>query len=293
MRVYFETSGINSLANDTARDSVLRVLRWHHDSVISSLSLAEILSTSSSERRAYLFHLAAKLATTPAQPGRRILLDVPDLMVWALHPLISKEIAPSPFKTGNMFWELPFLLNPDEVRDNQYNLWMDALTSGIRDRTIKQASEDRTKASAWVNGASYTDRQILLGGRRNYLRYLLNERHLLCDFVRSQLDSEKYSNVREKLNGKEMDILQQIDVWRFNIAARLIEMHDRLIQPSGYSNKRNPGWVDIQQAAYLGCCDFFVTDDRKQRDFLRIVSIFGVKSRKVISYSQLKRELGC
>lgn len=90
--------------------------------------------------------------------------------------------------------------------------------------------------------------------------------------------------------GREFEVLEKSEFWRFHFVYRFMEIYDRLFQAENFSHKKNPGWIDTRQAVYLAATDIFVTADIKQRNFFRFLAKFSLTPKKVWSYDKLRSE---
>lgn len=292
MRIYFDTSAINAITDDSDKPTIVRKLTAEHEPLLSSLTLTEMVSTIDNSKRLKLLIVASRLSTVSASPSRRLLVDEQDMLRRSLDAFVHGTDKINYFKSKKNFPELFFLLDPYCVLDKTYTEITREWSGGIEHRHHESMSSMRAESQETFKQFSPVDKALIKQGRAAFLRHLVNESSLLTHRMVEKLADSDFAGLNNKVVGRELDVLLALDAWRFSIASTVIQIYNRLIKESGYGRRRNPGWVDTKQSVYLAAADVFVTEDVNQRNMLRLVARFGRTPRKVWSYRRLRTELG-
>jgi hypothetical protein len=84
--------------------------------------------------------------------------------------------------------------------------------------------------------------------------------------------------------------LNRVPAWKMFWLARIYALYRRSVRVNSYG-KRNAGLNDLDSAIYLPFCDWFVTDDARQRRALRVVNAANPKRTEIISYDSMRSRL--
>jgi hypothetical protein len=285
MKIYFDTSAINAITSDPLKPKIVDRLITYHEPLISWLTLPELLATPQQERRYKLLRVASNLSKITEPPYHRLLLDEPEMMVCAVEAFLKQSEPTSYFKSRDELFQLPVLLNP--------RLAIDQLAAICREWTDKAESQYRVgmKTERDEFQQLFNDNALVQSRRSHFLREGIKRKDVLKNIIETILLNEAFIHLRDRLIGRELEILEKLQVWRFHIAGNSIDRYNRVVRLNRYGHKSNPGWVDTRQAAYLAAADVFVTDDIGQRNFMRIVSRFSPTPKRVWSYERLKANL--
>lgn len=292
MRIYFDTSAINAITDDSSKPRIVSKLTEEHEPLLSSLNLTEMISTPDKSRRLKLLIVASRLSTVSGSPPRRLLVDHWDMRRRSLDAFVRGIDKINYFKSPENFPELFFLLDPYCVSDKTYTEILREGSGGIEPRHQASMSLMRAESQETFKQFPYPDKAIIRQGRAAFLRHIVNESSFLTDWMIDELADADFAGLNNKVVGRELEVLLALDAWRFDVASLILQIYNRLIKESGYGRKRNPGWADTKQAVYLAAADVFVTEDINQRNMLRLMARFGRVPRKIWSYNILRAELG-
>lgn len=159
MRIYFDTSAINAIAEDSAKPRVVGKLTAEHEPLLSSLALTEMVSTADRSKRLKLFIVASRLSSVSASPPRRLLVDVPDMLRRSLDAYVRGTDEINYFKSKEDFPELFFLLDPYCVSDKTYTEITKEWSGGIEQRHHASMAKLRAESEETVRHFSSRVRQ--------------------------------------------------------------------------------------------------------------------------------------
>jgi hypothetical protein len=294
MKIYFDTSAINEITSDPQKSKVVDRLTSDHTPLLSALTISELVATTKQERRQKLLLVASNLTKIADPPYHRTLVDREEMLVRALKQFLDPSITIDFYShQSDPFPELPLLRNPyAEIGDgkNLMSAGMKWLESAHRTRMDNVRGSTQTSS----NQFPAEDVQLMQEKRADFLRGFIEREDLLKTYVnRLVVDIQLIKDIRfeDRLNGREIEILEKSDVWRLYLADAIIELYNRNFQRENYGHKNNPGWVDARQSVYVAEADVFVTNDRNQRKFMRIVSRFSLRQKRIWSYERLKAKL--
>jgi hypothetical protein len=291
MRIYLDTSAINHITNDSSKPKIVSRLRNKYEPIISSLIIGELISTPNDERRYKLFNTLSSVMDNTVLKGRKMLYDEPTILRLSLETIIDETKKVDYFKYRGDYSELPFLSNPHTVCDGKYlNIAREAFKK-FEDRHIQHLRSRRSKIQEESKFFPDYDKSILKSRRADFFRFMSNNHSLLNNLISDALQNPNYVFAANALKGREFEVIEKSEFWRFHFVAFFLEIYNRLYRLENYSPKRNPGWVDTRQAVYLAATDVFVTADVRQRNFFRILAKFAINPKKVWSYNSLKKEL--
>ena len=245
LRVYFDTSAWNRLADRPNRHGLIAALQARRAVVLASVySAAEILRTSLPERRADL--AAVMQAFDPDLP----LLERPFTIAVATAQafLRGEDDALQP-QSGPGRTLLSYLTCPDETDQDPLEAWLLNSEVNLERFRVEAASPDPDSTRYHASEILETDA---------FLRLLLR----LPPAVELGLSL-----------GQVRDLYQRVDVWRA-MAGTLgyILTQVRSHSPEWRGNYRRPGAADLWQAVYLGVVEIFVTSDVRQLEAVGEIS---------------------
>lgn len=279
MKLYFDTSAINAIAHDPSGKELVEKLKSIHETYISIYNVVEIVSTSDSAERLKLLELAQDLAS-----GFYPLAHPRDILKRALEAFQHK-LPEMNFSISDEDHGVWIALNkPDKVGEEDR---IDVLHWKQREESWYQNmhNKGRPHIKDVIKKLSQTDRLLIQRSNSSFLRYLMQNKQLLVDSISSLVDSQDFS-------GREIEVVNALEPWRFYLGAIALGIYNRSIKNSEFSRKRNAGGIDTQQAVYLAATDVFVTNDWPQRKVLRMIKLLGHVKRYVWSYKRLKTTLG-
>ena len=188
-------------------------------------------------------------------------------------------------------WE-PFLnAKPKDVLKDDFIFLARTRLGKIEPRWAQHMSEMKIGTARQLGELRKEDKQLIRKGLPAVLRNLINDRATLVDIVTTKLDDPELVNAKDRVVGREIELLTSQSSWRIYLAVSMIEIYNRLVKSSGYGRKNNTGWSDNKQAIYLATTDVFVTEDKAQMKVLRIAAKFSDKRVQVWSLARLEAEL--
>lgn len=273
---YFDTSAINELANDPLRDLLVGALTAPGNVVfVSVLNVYELAATKDPTKRLSLLRLAKRIAkntrllTFPQEVLRRSLdafaadrstmdatLDYDSTNIWIAfeHPEQVNEQARADIRAQN-------------VADEK---WFREMHGGARDPMRASLPPHQRPRTATRLMKLYFSRQ---------------------DFVEAALRSIVSGFNHPELVGREYEILQRVEPWKFFYAAFVASIFHRAIKDEGFGHSENAGSTDTQQATYVTTCDVFVTHDAPQLVSLRPLGRLAHKPRRIRRYREIRGDL--
>lgn len=275
MRLYLDTSAINAIADEDSgvRPRVISLITSIHRPFIGIFNVAELASTACSARRRELLSTAGLLSVgfePLARPGDILLRAVEafDKGIRCINFSIPKD-------DRGAYIALRDPAAIDEAARTDAYRWKTDEEAWFAQ--MHQTAQNKAKAMLGTPARSVT-----LG------RFVdrLSSPALLTEVMSSLLAA---SPIPSRLTGRELEILRQLEPWRFYLSAMGVTIYDHLVRPR---KSKNAGSIDVQQAVYLAAVDAFVTNDRAQRRITRIAGRFGHVRRQVWSYPYLRRTLG-
>jgi len=109
MKIYFDTSGWNSLRNHSYRDDIVKTLIRDHECFISVINIWEFAMTKNPTDRVDLVELAAHLTRIGNSEKFRLLASEPEILMASLESFLSGDLsceirlADSPIASKHLF----------------------------------------------------------------------------------------------------------------------------------------------------------------------------------------------
>jgi hypothetical protein len=284
--LYFDTSTLNGIADDSERDEVIARIRRSHVVRISIANILEIVASTNYERRTLLLNIIRQLQNSPPLENpvailKRQLLAFKDgkksVNIWILEKE-NEEV-------------LSIIRHPERVNQE---MQQKAISSKAKlEATWKELHKELRPAIQPIIDKSTkpkpkTGNTVELR-RTSFLRVFRDNDKFGVESMTTILKATKLDKT---LVGRERQILRSSDVWPYIYTAWGIGIYNQSFQLDGHSPKRNAGAIDTNQAVYLALTDVFVTNDLAQRKMLRLVARMGKKSRSVWTYKQLRKAIG-
>lgn len=284
MRFYLDTSALIHLQHSPNRDALERFLLMEENFLhVSAINIAEILGYQNRARCKELLLMIKTLSR-----GNRPVAFPSELLTRSLDFYIHRTA------TGNIsigsdyepYWlvlEDPDLIDDDRVfsemlewkerHENNHRAWLEGLRQELQGQ-IQQLSEQ--------------DRERVLKHPSTIVRSYCQDETFLEGAIQPFLAAAGHPNT---FRGRVTQLLRELEPWRLYFFARAFEVFNRAIQMEGYGQRKNPGSIDLLQATYLQFCDYFVTQDGRQRAEIRRVSFFGHVPRRVITFDRFKSHI--
>lgn len=121
-----------------------------------------------------------------------------------------------------------------------------------------------------------------------FLEFVFSKDEILDDFF--EVTIKTFSDVEKGLY-KGSQILRDVEPWFLYFSAYNLGSYNLSFKKTHYSPKKNPGYIDIAQAIYLGACDIFVTDDFNLNELLTIIvnSKYVHRKIKIVNSTELRK----
>jgi hypothetical protein len=68
-------------------------------------------------------------------------------------------------------------------------------------------------------------------------------------------------------------------------------IYQRAVKEQGYGHLKNPGHLDLWSAVYLPDCEYFITDDKRQRRALKVLNKGNRRPASILSYYEWRATL--
>lgn len=273
---YFDTSAINQLADDPLRDLLVGALTAPGNVVlVSVLNVYELAATKDPARRLDLLRLAKRIAK--------------DTRLLAF-PQTNLRRSLDAFAAGQSTLDATF------DYDSSQNIWI----------AFEHPEQVHEQARSEIRAQNLADEKWfreMHGGARNPMRAALppharprTATRLLKlyfsrpDFIANAL-RPIVSVYHPELVGREYEIVQRVEPWKFFYAAFVASIFHHAIKDEGYGPGGNAGSTDTQQGAYVPTCDVFVTHDAPQLVSLRPLERLAHKRRRVRRYREVRLDL--
>lgn len=246
-----------------------------HQVLVSAVNVLEVVCVENDDRRTALLSLMANLSNgrRPLALSNEILraqIDAYALRKPSIDITISKE------QSG--LWIalcLPEQVGDAEVQEaNRYRVEQEAKFREMHERARPHFQRlVRTGKAAGITTAGAL------------IRHYKADQKFIESVVR---DFTSRSPVAHELLGRESDFLRDLPSWQCFFLANAASVYLRAVQVKGYGHKKNVGYFDNSQAAYLPSCHVFVTDDRPLLSLLRLVTASMAERTRVLSYGDLR-----
>jgi hypothetical protein len=277
---YLDTSAINRLEKDPARDRIVDRLLARGPVLVSAINVVELGST--------------------ADPGKRVrLLETAKLLAERKRPAaLPQELLARSLNSyrrghrnveGAIRHDLDGLWYPLESPcsvDDAHRLKLVAYKESQESWYRKMHDEARSFVQADFTRLSDADRRKVSNAARFLKSCAARPHHLESNLAASFAAA-----------GSEWDftghaqVFTDLEPWMFYFGAIAVGVFDRAIKASGFGWPSNAQGLDTQQAIYLAFCSTFVTADLRQARVIRILSCVGHRPRRVVSYDRLREEL--
>ncbi len=274
----FDTSAINRLLDDPDREPMITAILSVGSFRITAYNVVEAAKTQDPNLRIRLVELMRKLAN-----GKRP-LDRPNTILQTYADAHAARAS-----TG--------LVNADK---NLEGLWVGLNQPELIDQ------EAQSEAFEWAANWEGDFSEAVAGDREQFqdlfqrkpeerpkstastLRVYLSKK----DEYRSLINEVYERQTGKQLTDEEFEVLVLEPVWALYFLGYAYAIHQRSIQATHFSAKRNAGAIDLGQVVYLTLCDRFVTDDRAQYRGLRLLNVFNSKrSSQVLRYDTFRKRL--
>jgi hypothetical protein len=286
--VYFDTSIINRLFNDSNNNAITEKILENFHVRLSVFNICEISAESDINRRSNLISFSQKLLN-----GFRPLDMTHDLLKRSLiaYKNEDQEFTCTIEEDKSYIWDL---LCESPLNSEAY----DDLIK-IKDYSEKwyqtMHNNGRDEMQEILKSMPTEERDRLQSSEDSFFKEMCNKRkdHIV-DFIVNYVEA----NIPEVQNiSKEeaLFIFENVGPWRFFPLGMAHGIYKRSIQQINYSkkkDKKNPGYIDTQQAVYLPFNDIFVTNDGEQYNMLRLLSKFDLsQKRKIMKFDEFKERV--
>lgn len=271
-----DTSAVNALHDDPRRDELIDRLK---DKLIvpTNLSITEIAATRDPNRRRSLLSLLKTLGgdTRPLLSPNQLIIEV------CRH--YSRRAPSITFNRGDEVrggWIA--LVEPDQIDAEgqrlarEYNTEQEARFREMHER-IREDLEP-----AFRTGLE----------RPRNLRALVRIYHQSNDLLYGVVNSIFERAVGRALpRGELRPLLASLPHWHMFLLSYACAIFQRAIREEGFGHGNNPGNMDLWSATYLPSCDYFVTNDARQRRALNVINKYSARPARILSYRQWRDEL--
>jgi hypothetical protein len=274
----FDTSAINRLLDDSAREPMILALLSTGSFYVTAYNVLEAAKTSKVTRRVALVQLMRKLAD-----GKRP-LDRPNTI------LLSQATAQA-------------------NRDPRINLNCDPHLEGLWSALCRPElidDEAQREAFAWAKEWEGDFSACVAGDREKFQAFFKDapdQRPKRVSFTlrmcldkkpecRALIDDVYRHQTGKTLTDSEYDELVGRPAWPLYFLGYAYAMHHRAIQEFRFQEWRNAGAIDLGQAVYLTRCDRFITNDNAQHRALRLLNVYNNKRpTQVLHYDVFRKRL--
>ena len=285
VRFCFDTSALNQLHDDVARDALITALLAGGPFWITSYNVLEAAKTKDVGRRHSLVRMMRRLADGKPPLSR------PNTLV--------RAIARAYFEAG-LNGEPRFAANNDRELEG---LWVALKEPELLDEEI------RDEAQAWASEWEANYDAIASGARDRFQSVFANSPKdrphtaavTLRGFMRNddKMFSRLVAPIYEQETGKplsraEYDRMMEEPTWALYLGGYGYALHHRSVKTLRFGKTNNAGGIDLGQAVYLRFCERFVTHDRPQYRALRFLNRFSRAAKyeaEVLTYEAFRRRL--
>jgi hypothetical protein len=278
MDLCFDTSGINRLYDDPDRDAIVSALLAAGRVLISGLNVTEAAATEETGRRIELLRLERKLIGT-LRP-----LHVPNELLQAVTIAYAERRPAATITIGDrqqgLWWALEEPESLDEEARQEVYAWKRALEDPFTEahrlarpefqQLFFSAAQDRPLSASKLIKMFRDQERIAYDAVAPLWKRLIG----------TELSIESYR-----------DLMVRVPQWSLYLASWAHAMQNRAIRERNYGAGNHPGAIDLLCAIYLCHCDYFVTDDIRQRRALRVLNVLNPRRARVISYQAFRGRL--
>jgi predicted nucleic acid-binding protein len=262
----FDTSALNRLHDDPAREEMVAALLATGRIWITCYNVLEAARTAKAERRWSLVRLMRRLSD-----GQRP-LDQPKTIVRSAAAAFSRRQLPGGTRLvvngdEHMDGVVAALSSPEEL-DDVARAEVDAWSSQFLDEYDDIAVGDRDRYQALLAAMPPQDHP----STSFTLRGFMSHREGIFEHLVAPIYARETG---EELSRDEFDDLMEEPIWCLYLGGYGYVFHQRSVRVQDFGRKRNVGGIDATQAVYLRLCQRFVTHDRAQWKALRFLSILA------------------
>jgi len=267
----FDTSALNELHDDVEAAAITAGRLATTEVRITALNVIETASTRDSVRRISLLQLQKRLA------GNQRPLQIPNLLIRSLAIAYAGHLESGNLSIGSNeegIWialDSPECIDEDS-RQELYN-WSRTLENDF-------CETDQNARPHFQQLFTYEER------RPRNAASLLRLYAKSSDFL-FEITADAYEQTTgAKLRKEELfSFFRTVPHWPMFFLGWGYSVYSRAIQREKFGRK-NAGGIDLWCAAYLPCCDVFVTSDRPQYKALRLINTFNERKTEVLPYSR-------
>ena len=285
MRYCFDTSGVNRLFADPAREEIVSALLASGTVRITAYNVIEAAKTDDVALRVSLVKLMRRLSDYKRP------LDRPNTLVRAVARAYANR---SPDGSAT------FSANSDPDLDG---VWValqepEQLDEEMRAEVQQWSTQWEDVYDGIVAGARERFQALIARypkARRPTLAYTMRSLMRQIDQIQRGLVGPIYEKeTGNELNREEFEEMMKEPVWSLYLGGYAYALHQRSVKVDGYSRRRNAGGIDLGQAVYLRLCDRFVTHDKPQYRALRFLNQFTCAkgyTAEVLTYDHFRGRL--
>lgn len=285
-KYYFDTSAINRLLEEP---SVRRVARKAGKQFVifpSVFTIAEVAGTTDPDQRIKLLRFLKNISGEFRPIGMPSEILGIELQSRKFRKP-SMEVSMGPQWDG--LWAAfnePELLEQEDI--DEVKEW----TRNEEERILSVFRDNRDLIQGSIDELPESDRKEILRSYSNLMKSFIETDGFILNTVNSfaQIPMPGADLQQDQVD----ELLEFSDFWRLFLAALGFMFYTFSVKKSNYSTRknRNPGSIDLQQAMFLPICDTFVSEDKRQRRALRIISRFAKRRPNIWSVTQfMKREV--
>jgi len=280
MYIYLDTSIYNWLYEQHLVDLVKNNIGLGIKIFPSVYNIAEVASTTSSDRRLALLKILKDLSLS-YRPAA-----MPSTL---LHRATVSTLARKPsmdYSAGKDWEGLWISFNNPELLEQADFDEVKAWKKNEEDRYFNILSNGRELMQDTISRLSPNAKSKLTSSFGNLFRYFSMQEDLIRETV--QMHGQNM-NPKITLDGGQVKyILDNSEYWRFYLSSILHMLYSYSIKVNSFGKKSNPGVVDHFQAPYLAICDVIVSADKRQLRMFKLINRLGNKRRAVWSFDQFK-----
>lgn len=285
MRYCFDTSGLNRLHDDPARDAIATALLETGAIRITAYNVLEAAKTREPAKRHSLVTFMRRLSDYKRP------IDPPNSLVRA----VARSYA-----ARSDGAKASFTIDTDP---HLQGVW------AALDEPTSLDEETREEALEWAKTWEGHYDSIAVDGRERFQEILAahpgrsvpTSAFTIHSYMRQrdQIFDDLVAPIYEKETGQTLsraafEEMMQEPLWSLYLAGYAYAVHHRSVKVDCFSRRKNAGGIDLGQAVYLRLCDRFITNDRAQHRALRFLNQFsraaGYES-EVLTYDAFRRRL--
>ncbi len=278
MLVYFDTSSYNWLYKEPTKELLIEKINNKVTIIASIFNFIELASNPNIPQRIDLlnfFHSLIKKYPLLGTPS--------ELLLNSYCSYLQKT------KFYNKITKHNYLLDNFITAPQNIDFETFKIIKSIKDFEIKSYIKMHNTGRKFLQDAIKKDRAESIINNNFIL--------LLKDFCKNNAFLGKIAQIFLKTNytifhniENSHKLIKNIEPWRLYFSAMAYGLFMHSILKDKSTKKLDPGSIDIQQTIYLSTCDCFVTNDKKQKEMLILLSRINKNTlhKKIMLYKEFK-----